>query len=145
MKKRLFILILLVTFCLPGGLLAAKIKDPVGVLFNVQGLVEYSKDAVKWKKVRRNKFVFSGYQIKTGSDATANVLSQKSGENFKISSGALVKVTDAKFEAVQGTVEPDVTAGPLTKALMKKLAKLNLIPLFGVPLKRSWICKPPEK
>ncbi len=123
MKKRLFIVILIITFCLPGSLLAAKIKDPVGVLFNVQGLVEYSKDGIKWKKVRRNKFLFSGYQIKTGSDATGNVLSQKSGENFKISSGALIKVTNAKFEAVQGTLEPDATAGALTKALMKKFSK----------------------
>jgi hypothetical protein len=123
MKKRLLTLILIITFCIPGGLLAAKIKDPVGVLFNVQGLVEYSKDGIKWKKVRRNKFLFSGYQIKTGSDATGNVLSQKSGENFKISSGALIKITDAKIETVQGTMEPDATAGALTKALMKKFSK----------------------
>ncbi len=123
MAKRLFVLILIITFCLPGSLLAAKVKDPVGVLFNVQGLVEYSKDGKKWKKVRRNKFLFSGYQVKTGPDATGNLLSQKSGENFKISSDALVKVTNADFETVQGSMEPDAAAGALTQALMKKFSK----------------------
>jgi hypothetical protein len=123
MRNRFFILILIITFCLPGGLLAATIKDPAGVLFNVQGLVEYSKDGTKWKKVRRNKFLFSGYQIRTGPDATGNLLSQKSGENFKLSSGALVKITDAEFETVQGSMEPDETAGALTQALMKKFSK----------------------
>ena len=123
MRKRVLILVLIITFFLPGSLLAAKVKDPVGVLFNVQGLVEYSKDGVKWKKVRRNKFLFSGYQIKTGSGATGNLLSQKSGENFKLSSGALVKITDADFETVQGSMEPDETAGALTQALMKKFSK----------------------
>jgi hypothetical protein len=123
MKKRAFILFLIITFCLPGGLLAATVKDPVGVLFNVQGLVEYSKDGKKWKKVRRNKFLFSGYQIKTGPDATGNLMSQKSGENFKLSSGALVKVTDSAFETVEGSMEPDATAGALSLALMKKFSK----------------------
>jgi len=123
MKKRLFVFILIITLCLPEGLLAAKIKDPVGVLFNVQGLVEYSKDGTKWKKVRRNKFLFSGYQIKTGSDASGNLLTQKNGENFKISPGALVKITNTDFETIQGTMEPDAATGTLTKALMKKFSK----------------------
>ena len=70
MKK----VILLLSICLfLGNILFAASKDPVAVLFQVKGKVEYTKNGTKWKKIRHSKFLFAGYQIRTGDNSSAKI------------------------------------------------------------------------
>ena len=45
-------------------------KIPLGMLLEIKGKIEYSKNGKRWKKVRRNKFVYKGYLVKVNADSS---------------------------------------------------------------------------
>ncbi len=55
-------------------------KIPVGMLVEIQGKIEYSKKGKRWKKVRRNKFIYKNYLVRIGADSTIKFLNQKTNE-----------------------------------------------------------------
>ena len=120
MKKLLVIL----SICLfVSSMAIAGKKDPVGVLFQVKGKVEYTKNGTKWKKVRRNKFLFSGYQVRTGPDSSAKVTIKDTGENYDLHPDSLIDVGKKKLAAKQGSVTSAAASGKLMSGLMKKFNK----------------------
>lgn len=52
---------------------------PVAKLAQVVGSVEYSRSGATWRPVRRTKYLFVGYQIKTGADGGAKLINQQTG------------------------------------------------------------------
>ncbi|MCP4751446.1 MAG: hypothetical protein GY866_11170 [Proteobacteria bacterium] len=102
---------------------AYAVKDPVGVLFKTKGKVEYTKNGKKWKKVRRNKFLFVGYQIRTGSDGSGKITIKETGENLEIGPNALIEVSEDGLDARKGEVESTKASGKLMTGLMKKFSK----------------------
>ncbi len=109
-------------FFISGSVHAGK-KDPVGVLFQTQGKVEYTKNGKKWKKVRRSKFLFSGYQIKTGPDSSAKVTIKESGLTMDIGADSVVEVTGNELAAKSGSLSASESSGKLMSGLMKKFSK----------------------
>ncbi len=109
-------------FFVTGSVYAGK-RDPVGVLFQAQGKVEYSKKSKKWKKVRRSKFLFSGYKVKTGAGSSAKVTLKESGLTMEIGENALVEVTGKKLVAKSGRLATAESSGKLMSGLMKKFSK----------------------
>lgn len=77
---------------------------PVAMLTEVEGLVEYSKDGEKWKKVRRNKLLKEGYQVRSGADGSVKIIIQSSGKTRALGKDSVVKVTDSGVESVSGTL-----------------------------------------
>ncbi|MEO5339566.1 MAG: hypothetical protein H7837_03465 [Magnetococcus sp. MYC-9] len=75
---------------------------PVAMLTQAQGDVQVSKDGKEWKKVDRNKFLFAGYQIKTGSDGTGKLVNQTTNLTQEIAAGSLVEITETDAKAVSG-------------------------------------------
>ena len=51
-------------------------EPPVAKLVQVTGSVEYSRNGTSWRPVTRTKYLFSGYQIKTGEDGGGKLVSQ---------------------------------------------------------------------
>jgi len=120
MKKLLVIL----SLCLfISSMAIAGQKDPVGVLFQVKGKVEYTKNGKKWKKVRRTKFLFSGYQVRTGSDSTVRITIKDTGKNFDMHPNSMVAVNKGVLAVNQGTMTPAAESGALMSGLMKKFNK----------------------
>ena len=120
MKKLLVIL----SLCLfVSNLAIAGKKDPVGVLFQVKGKVEYTKNGRKWKKVRRTKFLFSGYQVKSGPDSSAKITIKETGENFDLHPNSVVTVDNKKLIAKAGSLTSAEASGKLMTGLMKKFTK----------------------
>jgi hypothetical protein len=105
------------------GLAQAAVRDPVAVLFKVEGSVEYQKPQKKWKKARRNKFLFAGYQVRTGADGSGRITVKKSGETVSLGANALVAITDAGIETKKGEVSEEAKSGALASALIKKFSK----------------------
>ena len=70
-------LILLLLFFTSPQTFAKKI--PLGMLVEIKGKIEYSKNGKRWKKVRRNKFVYKDYLVKVGAESSIKFLNQ----NFK--------------------------------------------------------------
>lgn len=123
MKSLLKIFAVVSIFFLSTSFLYAKTKDPVGVLFKTKGKVEYTKKGKKWRTVRRNKFLFAGYQIKTGADGSGQITVKSTGKNFQIGPNSIVRVTKKGLEAKQGNIEATQSASKLTAGLMKKFSK----------------------
>jgi len=119
--KKLFVILSLCLFV--SSMAIAGTKDPVGVLFQVKGNVEYTKDGTKWKKVRRNKFLFSGYQVRSGSESTAKITIKDTGENFDLHPNSLIDVGSEELAAKQGSVTSAEASGKLMSGLMKKFEK----------------------
>lgn len=108
---------------LSPGLAQAMVQDPVAVLFKAEGTVEYQKPQKPWKKARRNKFLFSGCQVRTGVDGSGKLTIKKTGENLYLGANTLVAITDAGVEFKTGEVSSVSTAGALASALIKKFDK----------------------
>jgi len=120
MKKLLLVFSILF---LAASSLYAGSKDPVGVLFKTKGKVEYTKKGKKWRKVRRNKFLFKGYQIRTGPDASGKITVQSTGKTHDIGPDSIVLVTKKGLEAKKGSLSTAKSSGALVSGLMKKFSK----------------------
>lgn len=101
----------------------AAVRDPVAVLFKAEGSVTYQRPGKQWKKARRNKFLFAGYQVRTGADGSGLITIEKTGETVKIDGNVLVEITEAGLSTKQGGVSETSKPGVLTSALMKKFKK----------------------
>lgn len=97
---------------------------PVLMLMQPKGTVEYSKTGTKWKKVRRNKFLFSGYQIRTAADGSGTLINQESGMARQMSSDTLIKVTEESAELISGNLsDPKKADASLTNGLKNRFSK----------------------
>jgi len=120
MKK----MILVFSLCFfMGNILLAASKDPVAVMFQVNGKVEYTKNGRKWKKVRHSKFLFAGYQIRTGDSSTAKITIQKSGKNLKLEPSSHFEVTKNGLQTRKGKLSVRESSGKLATGIMKRFTK----------------------
>lgn len=117
-RKGLMTALLTLTLCLPAY---AK-KVPVGMLANPQGKVEYTKNGKKWKKVRRNKFMYKDYMVRLGADSSVLFINQSSGESTTLTANSEAKVTPEGLEAMKGELGAKESNG-LLSGMSKKFAK----------------------
>lgn len=125
MKTLKQILVLLSCFLFLGAsnAIAGK-KDPVAVLSQVKGTVEYQKKGKKkWKKVRRNKFLFSGYTIKVGKNGAGKLTDKKTGKSYQLTAGNVIKVKAKGVKATKGSLKEAAASSKLASSLMKKFDK----------------------
>ena len=120
MKK---LLIIFSVLFLAASSLHAASKDPVGVLFQPKGKVEYTKKGKKWRKIRRNKFLFRDYQVRTGPDSSGKITVQATGESHLIGPNSLILVTKKGLEAKEGSISEVASSGTLLSGLMKKFSR----------------------
>ncbi|HIJ22287.1 MAG: hypothetical protein HON68_07865 [Gammaproteobacteria bacterium] len=111
-----------------GDLVLAKGKKkkgaPVTMIMNVDGEIEYSKNGKKWKKVRRNKFLFPGYQIRTGANGKGTFLNQKTSMSRALSANTVVEITAEGAKATSGTLGEAVEGkGNLVASLGNRFKK----------------------
>lgn len=120
MKK----LILFLSVCLfVSSPLFAQTKVPTAVLFQVKGNVEYTRNGRSWRKVRRNKFLFDGYQVRTGADGYGKVTVKQTGENFELTPNSTFEVAGEEIIAKSGSITPVESSGKLVSGLIKKFDK----------------------
>ena len=98
-------------------------KVPIGMLVEIQGNIEYSKKGKRWKKVRRNKFVYKNYLVKVGANSTIKFLNQKTNETTLLKSNSLVKITPNGLEVQEGSLGEKTSGGGLLSGLSKQFSK----------------------
>lgn len=97
---------------------------PVAMLTQTKGDVKVSKNGKKWKKVRRNKFLFAGYQIKTGPDGSGKLVNQTTNLTRGVGASSLVQITDGDAKAISGSLsEAKQDSGNLVSGLGQRFAK----------------------
>ncbi|MDT8447892.1 MAG: hypothetical protein RRB13_13455 [bacterium] len=97
--------------------------EPVAVLSQVKGEVEYSKDGKKWRAVRRNKFLKADYLIRSGADGSGKVMLQASGDTFELGPNTEFIVKDGKLVAKKGKLAAAGESSALVAGLMKRFDK----------------------
>ena len=119
--------ILLAVSIVAGGVTnaAAKAKKlPVAMFMQAKGDVTYSKNTKKWKKIRKNKFLFSGYQLKTGSDGSGTLIEQAKNTSRNVGPNSLINIDIDGVTLVSGELSDPVAAtGNFMKGLSKRFAK----------------------
>ncbi|MBT4491730.1 MAG: hypothetical protein HOC70_00685 [Gammaproteobacteria bacterium] len=103
--------------------LAAK-EPPVAKLVQIEGSVEYSRNGTRWSPVRRTKYLFSGYHIRSGKDGSGKLISQSTGKSQELGSNTVIQIADGNIEVISGSLsEPEEEEVSLFQSLLNKFAK----------------------
>lgn len=103
---------------------AALAAGPVAKITQVDGDIAYSRDGKTWKPVTRNKYLFPGYEVRSGADGSAKVLNQESGVTHELGASTTIRVNDDEVEVVSGSnfSDPEEAGGSFWQALTNKFA-----------------------
>jgi hypothetical protein len=97
---RTLLLLALVSFMIVPSLQAKRV--PVGMVFEVDGKVEYSKNGKRWKPVRRNKLMFAGSMVRLNDGSKAKFANQATQKTTNLLANSEIKITDTGMELVSG-------------------------------------------
>ncbi|MBV1877075.1 MAG: hypothetical protein KUG79_05495 [Pseudomonadales bacterium] len=99
-------------------------EPPVAKLVQVSGEVQYSRNGTTWRAVRRTKYLFAGYKIKTGADGQAKLINQQSGQAQQLSSNSEISIMDGEVKVVSGSLSaPKTESANILQGLSNKFAK----------------------
>ena len=97
---------------------------PVAKLVQIEGQVEYSRNGTNWNPVRRTKYLFSGYHLRTGKDGSGMLINQASGMSQEMGSNSQIEIDGVKVIVIAGSLsEPQEEETTLFQSLMNKFAK----------------------
>lgn len=97
---------------------------PVAKLVQIEGQVEYSRNGTKWNPVRRTKYLFSGYHLRTGKDGSGMLINQASGMSQELGSNSQLEIDGVKVIVIAGSLsEPQEEETSLFQSLLNKFAK----------------------
>ncbi|MFT7684895.1 MAG: hypothetical protein ACI9FB_000236 [Candidatus Azotimanducaceae bacterium] len=125
MKSNIMGVVVLLASLITGFSQSAEGRDPpVAKLVQVSGVVEYSRNGKDWRPVRRTKYLFSGYQIKTGADGGGKLINQQSGMAQSLGANSEIAVSDTDIALVSGTLsKPVEESSSIFQGLSNKFAK----------------------
>lgn len=98
---------------------------PVAKLIQAEGQVEYSRNGDDWRPVRRTKYLFPGYSIRTGGDGSGRLVNQETGKYQEMGSNTRIEIgEDADVTVLAGNLtKPEEESGGFFQALKNKFAK----------------------
>lgn len=107
-----------------GAAMAKPKKTPVAMIMQAKGKVEYTKNGKKWKKVRRNKFLFAGAQVRTGADGGGVLINQAKNTSRTLGANSVISIEDDGAKLVSGSLsDPVAASGNLVASLTKRFSK----------------------
>ena len=97
---------------------------PVAKLVQTEGQVEYSRKGVKWNAVRRTKYLFGGYHVRTGEDGFGTLINEQSGMSQNLGSDSHVAIQGGEVIVVSGSLSaPEEEDTSIFQSLQNKFAK----------------------
>jgi hypothetical protein len=97
---------------------------PVAKLVQIEGQVEYSRNGTNWNPVRRTKYLFAGYHLRTGKDGSGMLINQTSGMSQELGSNSQLEIDGVKVIVIAGSLsEPQEEETSLFQSLLNKFAK----------------------
>ncbi|MBF0153981.1 MAG: hypothetical protein HQL64_09610 [Magnetococcales bacterium] len=76
--------------------------EPIMMLIQVAGPVEYSKDGAQWNPITQNKMLFEGTQVRSGAGGSGKLINQVSGTEQELGADTVIKVSATGVELVSG-------------------------------------------
>lgn len=125
MKVKNMGLVMLVASLMMGFSTAVSAREaPVAKLVQVEGDVQYTRNGTTWRPVRRTKYLFAGYQIKTGGDGGGKLINQETGKSQELGSNTVVQVNDDDISVIEGSLsKPQEESLSIWESLANKFAK----------------------
>ncbi|MCB1691457.1 MAG: hypothetical protein KDI19_01765 [Pseudomonadales bacterium] len=121
MKLTKFGLVALLLAVLPGISGVALADAPVAKLVQVEGDVQYTRNGTAWRPVNRTKYLFAGYQIKTGEDGSGKLINQETGLSQELGANTVIKIGDDDIAVVSGSLsKPKEESTSLFQSLLNK-------------------------
>jgi len=93
------------------------------MLVDIKGKIEYSKKGKRWKKVRRNKFVYANYLVRVSADSSIKFLNQETNETTLLTANSKIKFTKKGLEVLEGSLGGTDAGGGLLSGLSKQFKK----------------------
>ena len=123
MKMTVIGVIVGILVALVGMEVSAK-EPPVAKLVQIEGEVEYSRNGTRWSPVRRTKYLFAGYQVRTGEDGGGKLINQASVDSQALGANSLIEIAAEGATVIAGSLsEPKEEEVSLFQSLMNKFAK----------------------
>jgi hypothetical protein len=104
---------------------AAAPDAPVVLLIQATGEVAYSTGGKQWKPIRRNKFLYRGYTLRTGADGRCKLLDQETDEIRTVENNTVVKIDEKGLKVLKGRISEASPAGGLAGFLERKFARVQ--------------------
>jgi hypothetical protein len=103
-------------------------EPPVAKIVKFEGTVEYSRNGTKWNPVRRTKYLFSGYQLRTGEDGSGTIINLPfegaTGSSQELGPSSQVEFDGVEVTVIVGTLsEPEDGDASVMQSLTNKFAK----------------------
>lgn len=99
-------------------------QPPVAKLVQVEGDVEYSRNGDDWRPVRRTKYLFPGYQIRSGSNGGGKLINQRTGLSQELGRNTVVEVEEDSISVLDGSLsKPEEESVSIWESLANKFAK----------------------
>lgn len=118
-------------------------EPPVAKLVQVVGSVEYSRNGTTWRKVRRTKYLFAGYHIKTAKNSSGKLISQKNGMVQTLGANSQIEVHKDKIQLIAGSLsEPKARSGSIFQGLSNKFARAQRYTTVRRSVNREAGCNP---
>ncbi|MEK9823478.1 MAG: hypothetical protein VW840_15020, partial [Gammaproteobacteria bacterium] len=103
MKMTVIGVIVGILVALVGMEVSAK-EPPVAKLVQIEGEVEYSRNGTRWSPVRRTKYLFAGYQVRTGEDGGGKLINQASGDSQALGANSLIEIAAEGATVITGSL-----------------------------------------
>lgn len=125
MKLKSFSNALFMTLLLLGvSSTAAGREPPVAKMVQIEGEVAYTRNGTSWRPIRRTKYLFSGFQIKTGADGGGKLINQETGMAQELGPNSEIKIEGGQIALVSGSLtEPKQESASIFEGLSNKFAK----------------------
>lgn len=104
---------------------AAAPDAPVVFLIQAKGEVAYSSGGKQWKTIRRNKFLYRGYTLRTGPDGRCKLLDQEKDEIRSIDHNTVVQIDESGLTVLEGHLSEASPAGGLAGFLERKFTRVQ--------------------
>ena len=123
MNQKITALLSLIVFLALGNATKASVP-PVAKLVEPQGNVEYRRGTSDWKVVKRTKYLFEGYGVRTGEDGSVRLISQVNGDSRQLRGGSEIQVSDSGVNLISGELSDSISGdASFYQSLNNKFAK----------------------
>jgi len=100
-------------------------KLPVVLLLKSKGMVEYSRDDLKWEKIIKNKFLYENYYVRTSKDGLCKLLLHETSKVRDMYSNTKIKVESNKIKLISGNLSESKFTDAISESLHKKYSSID--------------------
>ena len=125
MKTKLILLSITCLILISVCPVMANLEPPAFLLIKAEGTVEYCKSQDKWKRIRRNKFLFDNYQIRTRKNSSCQLIDESDQKSYLMLENSQVKIINRKMVSIKGQLSEGQKPGHFENYWEKKFTKVQ--------------------